>query len=431
MEQGRLFALLMATGLLVSCSSGVSEGGGNNIAQANLVQTGVLGQISSGVAHTCVLTSRSEVACWGKGENGRLGNGDPSSVDREYAVMVVEGVGNTAPLKDIVQISSGKSHTCALNYEGKVVCWGEGTSGRLGNGDSSGVDREYPVAVVETAGSTTPLEDIVQISAGGGHTCALTSGGRVLCWGEGTSGELGDGSFLSKSAPIEVISTEGSAEPLTNIVQISAGDTHTCALTSRGSVVCWGNGANAQLGNDDPLKENKNYPVSVVAEDGANGFLQNIDQIDSGRNHSCAVTTLGRIVCWGEGANGQLGNDNIVADSTPVTVVSSGGETTPLEDVVQVSSGDFHTCARTSGESVLCWGKGSDGQLGNDDSADKDHPVAVVEEDGSVEPLSAIVQISSGGDYACALSSGGALSAGEVGLMADWVMAARMTRIIP
>ena len=409
MEQGRLLLVLVTTGFLVACSSGVSEGGGSNIGQASLVQTGVLGQISSGAAHACALTSESGVVCWGEGGNGRLGDGDPSGVDREYAVTVVEGAASASPLKNIVQISSGGSHTCALSYRGKVACWGEGSNGRLGNGDPAGADREFPVAVVAAVGSADPLEDIVQISAGGAHTCALTSRGGVVCWGEGSGGELGDGSFLQRDTPVVVINAEDSTEPLMNIVQISSGYAHTCALTSRGGVVCWGNGGSARLGNDDPLNGNKSHPVAVVAADGGGGLLQNIEQIALGRSHSCAVTALGRVVCWGMGLSGQLGHDSVVTGSTPVTVVKSGGETDPLEDIVQISLGDSHTCARTSGEEVRCWGKGGEGQLGNDGADDKDHPVEVVEADGSADPLSKIVQISSGGDYTCALSFGGSV----------------------
>ena len=403
------FPLIPIFSLLFGCTSGVNQGGGSDTRRPELVQTGILGQISSGEAHTCALSGRSEVACWGEGGNGRLGNGDTSGTYREYAVTVVTAIGSTSPLENIVQISSGSSHTCALSYRGEVVCWGEGSNGRLGNGDNSGADKAYPVSVLEAADGATPLGDIVQISAGGGHTCALTFRGSVVCWGEGSSGELGDGSFLSKNTPVAVINSEDSTEPLMNVVQISSGDAHTCALTSRREVVCWGNGDSSRLGHDDPLNGNKNYPVAVVAADGESGLLQGIEQIDSGRNHSCAVTFGGGVVCWGAGLSGQLGNDNLIAGSTPVTVVNGSAGTGPLGDIVQVSTGDLHTCARTSGEEVRCWGRGIEGQLGSDESTDKDHPVTVVEEDGSSNPLTEIVQISSGGDYACALTYGGSV----------------------
>ena len=394
---------------LVACSSGVNEGGRSATVRASLVQTGVLGQISSGTAHACALTGRSEVVCWGEGDNGRLGNGDSSFADREHAVTVVEAIGGTSPLGGIVQISAGGGHTCALTSLGGVVCWGEGGNGRLGNGDASGADKAYPVAVVAAADSTAPLGDIVQISAGGAHTCALTSRGGVVCWGEGSGGELGDGDTLPKNTPVAVVGSEDGTEPLVNIVQISAGEAHTCALTGRGEVVCWGDGGSARLGNGDPSNENKSHPVAVVAADGGSGLLRDIVQLDSGGSHSCAVASSGRVVCWGAGLNGQLGNDTVVAESAPMTVVNGSGDTNPLEEIVQISAGDFHTCARTSGEEVRCWGKGTEGQLGSDDSTDKDHPVAVVEEDGSANPLGDIVQVSSGGDYTCILSFGGSV----------------------
>ena len=404
-----LMVVFMATTLLVSCSSEVSEGVGGvgNAYSAKLVQTSIWGQISSGMAHACALTSQGRVACWGKGGNGRLGNRDPSHADREYAVTVVVGATDTSPLGDIVQIDVGSSHTCALSYRGEVVCWGEGGNGRLGNGDPSGTDKDYPVMVMEAADSTTPLGNIVQISSGESHTCALTSHGGVVCWGEASRGELGDGSFLQKNTPTAVVSSEDSTDPLVNIVQISSGDTHTCALTAQGGVVCWGEGGNGRLGNRDPSNGNKNHPVAVVAADGESGLLQDIEQISSGSEHTCALSSFGDVLCWGGGSGGELGNGGTGSTNYPVMVVSESGSTNPLKDIVQISSGGHHTCALTSRDEVRCWGRGTEGQLGNDNSTDKDHPVTVVEAEGSTTPLAKIVQISSGGNYTCALSFGG------------------------
>ena len=394
--------------LLLACGSGKKgTGGGGSTHQAALVRANILGQISSGMSHSCALTAQGRVLCWGEGDNGRLGNGDSSHGDKDHPVTVVVGEDGTTPLEGIVQISAGGTHTCALTVLGRVLCWGEGANGRLGNDDSTGVDQEQPVTVVKTEGSTAPLKDIVQISAGGTHTCALTSQGGVVCWGEGSSGELGNGSSLQSDAPVGVVASADGTKLLGEIIQISSGDAHTCALTAQKSVVCWGDGGNARLGNDDSLNEDKNYPVAVVAADGEVGLLQDIVQVGSGRSHSCAVTSLGRAVCWGLGLDGQLGNDNFVANSVPISVIENDGSTNPLEDIVQVSLGYFHTCALTSQGQVKCWGRGSSGQLGNDGTDNREYPVAVVENDGSGSFLNKMLQVSSGGEHTCALSIGG------------------------
>ena len=373
----------------------VDEDGGSGTL-ANIVQ------ISSGRFHTCALTSSGGVKCWGNGRKGQLGN--DGTTNKDAPVDVVDGDGSSTPLTSIVQVSAGDEHTCALTSSGGVKCWGRGWNGRLGNDDSI-INKDAPVDVVDGDGSSTPLASISQISSGSDHTCALTSSGGVKCWGYGREGRLGnDRTFYEY--PVDVVNEDGSSTPLTSIVQVSAGDEHTCALTSTGGVKCWGNGWNGRLGNDDSIIS-KDHPVDVVDGNGSSTPLANVSQISSGGSHTCALTSTGGVKCWGNGREGQLGNDGITNKDAPVDVVDGDGSSTPLASISQISSGSEHTCALTSSGGVKCWGNGREGQLGNDGITNKDAPVDVVDGDGSSTPLANISQISSGSEHTCALTSSG------------------------
>ena len=201
-----------------------------------------------------------------------------------------------------------------------MSCWGYGGNGRLGDGTN--VSKNYPVGVISGQGSSDPLSDIIQISSGGRHTCALKSNGTMSCWGSGGYGRLGDGTIVEKNYPVEVISGQGSSNPLRDIVQVSSGEQHTCALKSNGTVSCWGSGGNGQLGDGTNVK--KNYPVGVISGEGASTLLGNVIQIGENQSHTCVQVLTGELKCWGQGFHGELGNGGDSDKNYPVTVVVDG-----------------------------------------------------------------------------------------------------------
>ena len=142
-------------------------------------------------------------------------------------------------------LALGFFHTCALTEAGNVKCWGGGSY--LGNGNDT-ANKLVPVDVLAAEGGTDLLDDIVQVSAGRFHSCALTSGGNVKCWGDGNKGQLGNGSTANSDWPVYVIEEDGSSNTLASIVQIDAGTYHTCALTTEGGVKCWGAGYQRCIG---------------------------------------------------------------------------------------------------------------------------------------------------------------------------------------
>ena len=356
-------------------------------------------RIALGELHSCILKDDGEVLCWGAGESGRLGN-DASS-DKDHPVAVVDGDGNTTHLSGIIEVSSGRYHSCALKNDGGVLCWGRGINSQLGN-DSS-YDKDHPVAVVDGDGSTTPLSGIIQISAGSIHNCALKNDGGVLCWGWGSYGRLGNNSSDLKDHPVVVVDGDESTAPFSEIIQVSLGNYHSCALKNDGRVFCWGGGNYGQLGHGGV--DSTEYPVVVVDGEESTTPLSKVVQISAGGFHTCALRIDGGVLCWGYGKRGVLGNNKTDHKDHPVVVVDESD--TPLSGIVQISSGGYHTCALKDDGGVLCWGDGGEYQLGNDASSDKKYAVEVIDGDESSNPLSGIVHIGLGYSHSCALKNDG------------------------
>jgi len=364
--------------------------------------------ISVGEEHTCAVTRAGAVLCWGLNYRGELGIG--STTDSHVPAPVV-GLSSGA-----VAVAAGDFHTCALTTAGAALCWGEGTLGELGNGQSG--NSYIPVLV---AGLNTTL---TSITAGRFHTCALSPAGAVLCWGDGGSGELGNGLFTISSTPEPVFGLSGMATAVSvsetnsciltveggvqcrgrndygqlgngvdgtafvaidglssGVTAITTGYHYACALI-KGTVRCWGKNDSGQLGNSSLT--NSSTPVAVSG-------LSGIKAITTSAQHTCALDSLGGVHCWGINAFGNLGSDTFLDFSSvpvPVNNLSSGASA--------IAAGPYNTCAIKDGQ-VLCWGSAGDSVLGNGSSTDSTTPILIKE-------LSNIQQIAVGDFFACALS---------------------------
>jgi len=209
---------------------------------------------------------------------------------------------------------------------------------------------------------------VTQVSAGVYHSCAVTTGNAVYCWGANTSGQLGNGSDDTQSSvPVQVKAGAQGDGYLSGVESVSAGGNHSCAVTTGNTVYCWGYNAYGQLGKGRPL-DNSSVPVQVCAAgaptDGTcgNQFLLNVKQISAGGDQTCAVTTEGYAYCWGYNFYGQLGNNDRNLSSVPVAVADAND----FENgsVRSVSAGELHSCAVTTEKEVYCWGNNGARQLG-------------------------------------------------------------------
>ena len=245
--------------------------------------------IAAGAEHTCAVTAGG-VKCWGANAAGQLGDGTNVNRNAPASVPALPG--------SVISIAAGSAHMCALTTDGSIWCWGANFSGQLGDGTN--VNRNTPVRVSGLLGG------VLEIAAGSEHTCALTRGGALACWGANFAGQLGDGTTVKRNAPVMIVS--GLSRPVTGI---AAGSEHTCALVA-GGVKCWGANFSGQLG--DGTNVNRSTPVSV------SGIAGGVSEVLAGSSHTCALSTSGAMVCWGANFSGQLGDGTNLSRSTPIDV---------------------------------------------------------------------------------------------------------------
>jgi alpha-tubulin suppressor-like RCC1 family protein len=315
--------------------------------------------LANGFYHSCALTNAGGVKCWGRNNNGQLGNG--TNTNSNVPVAVVDGSGL---LSGVIAITAGGFHTCALTSAGGVKCWGAGFGGELGNGVAG--DSNVPTDVIDRSASPPLLRGVTAIAAGGYHTCVLKSGGEVECWGDNMHGALGEDPTIA-TRELEPVIVSGLPN---NVSAIAAGVFHTCAITSAGAARCWGENTDGQLGNGSRTESHTPVPVTGFETGGAIA-------IAAGDGHSCALSTAGGVKCWGDNESGEIGDGSdpitVPRRLTPVDVVGfeSGGASA-------IAAGSFDSCAVTTAGALKCWGDGGFGQLGNDDFTASNVPVSVI-----------------------------------------------------
>jgi alpha-tubulin suppressor-like RCC1 family protein len=253
----------------------------------------------------------------------------------------------------------------------------------------------------------------IAVSAGGNHSCALTSGHTVKCWGYNGDGQLGDGTAIDSHNPVDVCASGSGTNcpPLSSVTAISAGAYHTCAVITGGGVKCWGLNDNDELGDGHVCADPCVTPVDVCATGAGTpcggNILTGVTAISAGDYHTCAVIT-GGVKCWGLNFNGQLGDGTTNDRYNPVDVCTSGsGAGCPaLSNVTSVSAGSDHTCARTTAGGVQCWGNNGNGELGDGTTTEHHNPVDVcASSSGAGCPaLSGVTSVSAGFVHTCARS---------------------------
>ena len=305
-------------------------------------------------------------------------------------------------------LSAGWSHVCATLASGAVVCWGDNDHGQLGLGHTDVIgaaardlpDRLTPVPLGSVA-------HVVDLAAGGRHTCALLDTGQVKCWGDNGSGQLGTGDINHRGdQPGEL----GDALPTVDLgkgrtaISIAAGFAHSCALLDDGSVKCWGDNTRGQLGvgdtaarGDDPCEMGDDLPTVDLG--GARATL-----VVAGSLHSCALLEDGTARCWGSNGGGQLGIGSTTHSPLARAVDFVEGAAVVPARITSLAAGHAFTCALFEGGRSRCWGEGGAGQLGNGDSARFTNPTLL---DDILLGAVTVASIATGNSHACALIDGG------------------------
>ena len=372
-----------------------SLGDGTTLNRLSPTQITTLGtnnvELSTGTNFTCVRKSTGRVQCVGDQTGGQLGNS--SFGWRQFPVQ-----GNTMAAADVTQISSGLDHFCYVDSAGAARCFGNNPNGQIGDA-TTGTPRLTPTQV---SGLTT---GVTMLSIGSNHGCALTTSGQVRCWGLNANGQLGNGTTTNAASPVTAISS--------GATEVSAGTSHTCAVVS-GGARCWGINTNGLLG--DGTTTQRTTPVNV------SGLGSGVAQVAAGGNFSCARLTNNTVRCWGLNSNGQLGNGSTTSSTTPVTV-------TNLNDAVFLRAGASHACALRSSGAVACWGLGSSGQMGNNTATATNSSIVTPSVLGTN-----VTQLNVGPNHACARLSDSSMrcwGGGTNGEIGDNATANRLTPTLP
>ena len=314
--------------------------------------------VSAGWTHTCAVVS-GEVRCWGSNGTGQLGNGSTTPSATPVAV--------TLPAAAIA-VATGELHTCALLAGGAVHCWGANGFGQLGIG--------APTAPQLAPGEAVALPGAASAIAGGRtHACAiLAAGGALYCWGTDADGQVGDGGPQTnvQATPAAVVTQAGPA--LANAIDVRAGELHTCAAVTGGTgdeeLWCWGANALGQVGFDP--ERSVHYPAAVRPTVISN---PRASQVAAGNGHSCALRSEGSLKCFGSNAFGQLGTASPDLGPPPSADVNVFGTSTSLPS--HVAAGGDHTCAILADGTLYCWGSNAHGELGDGTTAPRAPPAPV------------------------------------------------------
>lgn len=318
--------------------------------------------LAAGEKHTCAHVA-GQVYCWGDHKEKQIGEHS----DDQNAPVAITGFG-----AQVSSLGSGNFHGCGTHNLSGLYCWGRNDFGQLGNGQATWREPDP----LEVQFPTPAPSQLVKVDGGPLYTCALDDIGVLYCWGESTFGQVGTGQTADD--PPSPIVVQGIDQA---VVDFSAGGWFgsgsgsgagyssitgfTCAVLADGSVHCWGANIIGQLGigTDDNYKP---LPTQVA------GLNSGAVQVSNGADHACALMDDGSVKCWGWNKWGQLGDGTNDHSNVPVDVTGLNGP------AVELIAGGFHTCAALASGELQCWGKNSNGQLGDGTTVDRNVPVTVI-----------------------------------------------------
>ena len=344
-------------------------GNGTNTTSATPTAVpGLVGVIDGDVGgtHTVVFQNISGhvgVRTWGNNAYGQLGDGTQNASAIPVRVQGLNGI-------DISSVAAGGNHTLALSAGGTVWAWGQNIYGQLGVGDNTGINWFVPVKVGDEANGS-PFTGVKAISAGGSHSLALTTDGKVWAWGYNGYGQLGqqdaNGRTANSDSPLAVMSNYSGAS-LTGVKMIKAGGSHNVALKADGTVWTWGYNGFSQLGTDsantiDPVTKNSFRTLPKQVQE----ITDTVLAVAAGLDHTLALTSDGIVWAWGFNGYGQLGNNTTKDSAKPVKVqvLGADGKTAAdLTSVKRIFAVGHHNYAVKNDGTVWAWGNNTTLQLG-------------------------------------------------------------------
>ncbi len=323
--------------------------------------------LAAGHSHSCATRPDGGVRCWGRNDDGQLG--DTNTEDASTPQWVHQ-------LNDVTSLASRNHHTCAVRTDDHVYCWGRNGSYQLGDGST-----EHASSPTEATGITA-----TSVATGGSHTCALLQAEKISCWGDNEFGQLGRGTTSNQADESKQRVKVPTGEDFDDVVQISLGAGHTCAIRRDNTLWCWGQNNSGQLGHGDN-HDGPRYAERVTA-------IDDVQQVSTGFHHTCAIRVGGDVLCWGHGSFGTLGDGEASNATSPVEVELP-------EPAIDIAAGRFHSCAALQSGEVYCWGRNDSGQIAQAPTGGQhNEPMPVAD-------LDDVHRVVSGADHSCALERDG------------------------
>ena len=321
-------------------------------------------KFSLGSRTSSAITSNGRIFTWGANSYGL--HGDGTNIDRLTPTEITHQF-NLYLGETIVQFTLGTHFSAALTSNGRIFTWGRNEDGRLGDGTN--VNRLTPTEITHQF-NLSQGETITQFTLGSNFSTALTSNGRIFTWGKNFHGQLGDGTIINRNIPID-ITNQIDLDNDEIIIDVNSGGYHSIALTSNGRIFIWGRNHEGQLGNGTAI--NSSIPIEITTKFDLK-VGEKILKVYSGALFSIAMTSEGRIFTWGDNVHGQLGDGTNLKHLTPNEITDKFNLGLG-EFIIELSLGSYHSLALTSNGRVFSWGRNLDGQLGDGTLNDSYKPI--------------------------------------------------------
>ncbi len=328
--------------------------------------------VITGDTHSCGIDENGALHCWGKNDSGQVGNGS-TLIQTEPAAISA----NT----DWRDVSLGSIHSCAIkNTDDSLWCWGSNTSSQLGHPPTNS---KRPSKLIKTNADETTTEQWNTTANGNSHTCAIKKADQSLwCWGGNDKGQLGQGSISTLLSEPTEVATGGQWS------SIAANGDHSCAIKDDNSLWCWGSNSAGQVGGNSS-EAIINTPTAITI-----GSIWN--KISLGTEHSCGIKADDTLWCWGDNTHSKLGDNTTKPSLIPLHIGTASW--------LEISLGDQFSCGIDGNNHLYCWGSNTSNQqghlpTGSTNAIDMTVPTSVDMD------VSSWLSISSGDAHSCAIKT--------------------------